>query len=313
MSTASVENDEKREREEEEAEPRRSEFFDVLSARPTDLSDPADLPRLNYNLWDYKTKLFLVSFLLVLEMSILPIVLFYTLWFDTTLRHGILFAIITSFFGIVTGLEFALRSWRLIMPSDEYRPLGGGRWHFDFSHWTMVFGYTIMTGILIGPSIPHEPLVRPLAMPVPFFLIQLGLQLLVTGIMNSRGQAAPFRISSIPKGDRMKPMVYTLVEDIVGVDGTAGKTYRERLRERYEASWRFRVMIAQLNWFWAAGSLTAGIGSMVVLWVLSSQEIAYGVAWGAPLIFAMIWTLITLHWVRRSLRNEKLMWASRNG
>jgi len=304
--------DQQDEKIEEESQPRRSEFFDVLSAAPTRLSDPADLPQLDYNLWDYKVKLCIISFLLILEMSILPIVLFYCLWFDTTLRHGIIFAIITSFFGLVTGLEFALRSWRLIMPSDEYRPLGGGRWHFDYSHWTMVFGYTIMTGILIGPSIPHEPLVRPLAMPVPFFLIQLGLQLLISGIMNIRHSPAPFRISSIPKGDRVLPMVYTLVEDIVGVDGTAGKSYRRRLRERYDASWRFRIMIAQLNWFWATGSLVVGIGAMVVLWVLPSQEIAYGVAWGSPLIFAAIWTGITLHWVRRSLRNEKLMWAARD-
>lgn len=47
------------------------------------------LPRLNYNLLDHKWKLSIVTFLLVLESSILPIALFYGLWFGTTLRHGI--------------------------------------------------------------------------------------------------------------------------------------------------------------------------------------------------------------------------------
>lgn len=55
------------------------------------------LPRLNYNLRYYKTKLSLIILLLVIELSLLPIALFYGLWFYTTLRHGIIFTIITSF------------------------------------------------------------------------------------------------------------------------------------------------------------------------------------------------------------------------
>ena len=134
-----------------------------------------------------------------------------------------------------------------------------------------------MTGILIGPSIPTEPLVRPLAMPLLILLIQVGSQLLISGVMNIRNCAAPFRISSIAKGEKMHPMVYTIVEDIVAVDGGAGKGYRERLRARYDASWRFRLLIAQLNWFWAAGALIDGIGTMVALWTIPSEQVAYGV------------------------------------
>lgn len=47
------------------------------------------LPRLNYNLLEHKWKLSIVTFLLVLESSLLPIALFYGLWYGTTLRHGI--------------------------------------------------------------------------------------------------------------------------------------------------------------------------------------------------------------------------------
>ena len=66
----------------------RPEFARVLS-RNTPVSDPSGLPRLNYNLWDHKTKLLTVTALLVLELSLLPIILFYTLWFATNLQHGI--------------------------------------------------------------------------------------------------------------------------------------------------------------------------------------------------------------------------------
>ncbi|KAK3693159.1 hypothetical protein B0T22DRAFT_496056 [Podospora appendiculata] len=278
------------------------------------LEELPGLPRLNYNLWDYKTKLFIISGLLIIESSLLPIALFYGLWFNTTLRHGIVFAIITAFFGLVTGIEFGLRTLKLTLPAAAYRPLGAGhrRWALDFTHATLSCGYTVMTGILIGASIPHEPLVRPLAIPVPFFLIQIGVQLLATGWLNKRHYPAPCRISSVAKGERVPPLVYTLVEDIVAVDGGAGLEYRRNFKARYETSPRFRSMIARQNWFWGAGAFLVGVGTMVVVWTVP-QEVAYGVGWGSPLVFASVWTWITVIWVRKDLRREKESWRLGNG
>ncbi|KAK4135135.1 hypothetical protein BT67DRAFT_364950, partial [Trichocladium antarcticum] len=265
------------------------------------------LPRLNYRISDYKWKLAIVVFLLVLESSLLPIALFYGLWFGTTLRHGIIFAIITAFFGLVTGAEFGLRCLKLILGNDKYRPQGGTRWSFDFTHWTLSFGYTVMTGILIGASIPHEPLVRPLAMPVSLFLIQAGVQLVWSGWMNATRRPAPCKISSVDKGGTVLPLVFTLVEDIVGVDGTGGRVYRDSLMARYKASPRFRRMIAQQNWFWAVGALVDGIGTLAVVWTVP-QDAAYGVGWGSPFLFVILWTIISVSWVRRDLRREKELW-----
>ncbi|KAI1386759.1 uncharacterized protein F4822DRAFT_325761 [Hypoxylon trugodes] len=267
------------------------------------------LPRLNYQLLDHKKKLFLVGGLLVLEGSILPLVLFYPLWYDTTLRHGILFAIITSFFGIVSGLEFAHRSWRLIMKDDYYRPLNGKRWRFDFTHTTLSIGYTVMTGILIGASIPHEPLVRPLAMPLPLFFIEVGSLALSTGVMDMKNMPATCKVSSTPKGAPIPPVLLTFIEDVVAVDGGAGKTYRERLLGRYKVSKDFRKLIKGLNWFWGIGSILVGAGSLAVVWTIP-QEIAYGIGWGAPLVFTIVWTFITVLWTRRSLRIEKKRWMA---
>lgn len=47
------------------------------------------LPGLEYNLMEHKLKLFVVSGLLIFEGSVLPLVLFYPLWYATDLRHGI--------------------------------------------------------------------------------------------------------------------------------------------------------------------------------------------------------------------------------
>ncbi|KAI5859997.1 hypothetical protein GGS23DRAFT_583385 [Durotheca rogersii] len=267
------------------------------------------LPQLNYRLLEHKTKLFLVGGLLVLEGSILPIVLFYPLWFNTTLRHGIIFAIITSFFGIVSGLEFAHRSWRLVQKDDVYRPIDGRRWRLDFTHVTLSVGYTVMTGILIGASIPHEPLVRPLAMPLPLFLIEVGFLALTTGWMEARNMLATCKVSSTPRGAPIPPVLLTFIEDVVAVDGGAGKTYRRRVLGRYKASTRFRVLIKRLNWFWGLGCMLTGVSTMVVVWTVP-QEIAYGIGWGAPLGYTAIWTLITILWARRSLRIEKKHWQA---
>ncbi|KAK4466785.1 hypothetical protein QBC42DRAFT_165900 [Cladorrhinum samala] len=282
---------------------------DPESAAPVEsFEEYPGLPRLDYRILDYKVKLSIVVFLLVAESALIPISLYYGLTLHTTLRLGIIFAIITAFFGLVTGIEFGLRCLKLILKGDKYRPKNGTKWSFDFTHWTLSFGYTVMTGILIGASIPHNPLVRPLAIPVSLFLIQVGSQLVWTGWMNKTRRPAPCKISSVEKGERVPPLVFTIVEDIVGVDGGAGAVYRRSLMARYKASWRFRRMIATQNWFWAVGSLIDGIGTMVVIWTVP-EAVAYGVGWGSPLVFVTIWTIITVEWVRRDLRNEKRLWA----
>ncbi|KAK4443454.1 hypothetical protein QBC34DRAFT_210713 [Podospora aff. communis PSN243] len=277
----------------------------------TDTEVLPGLPRLNYNLWNYRKKLFIVTTLLAVESSIVPIALYYGLVFGTTLRQGIAFAIITSFFGIVSGLEFGLRSLKLIMKKDTYRPLGAkGRWKFDFTHMSLSFGYTIITALLIAASIPRPPLVKPLALPLSLFFLQMGAQLVWTGWMSAMHKPAPCKISSWEKGERTPPLVYTFVEDIVAVDGGAGKEYREALKARYQASKMFRRMIADQNWFWGFGSLACGAGTMVAIW-LPPKEIAYGLGWGIPLIFSLVWTWITVVWVRGALRKEKKMWIGK--
>lgn len=281
-----------------------------ISAPAPDSHDPEvlpGLPRLDYNLWHYKTKLSIIVFLLVVESSLLPIALYFGLFFHTTLRLGLVFAIITSFFGIVTGIEFGLRMLKLILKGDTYRPRGGTKWSFDFTHHTLSVGYFYMSGILIGASIPHNPPVRPLAIPVSLFLIQMGVQLLWSGWMVHNKKPAPFKISNVAKGEPMPPFVLTAVEDIVAVDGGAGRAYRDQLHARYKASPMFRRMMMRQTWFWGWGALLVGVGTLVVVWTVP-VSVAYGVGWGAPLLFTTVWVTICVLWVRRDLRMEKKRW-----
>ena len=65
--------------------------MDLTSTTNTDedATERPGLPRLNYNLWDHKIKLSIVTALLVAECSLIPVTFFYGLYFFTTLRHGI--------------------------------------------------------------------------------------------------------------------------------------------------------------------------------------------------------------------------------
>ena len=47
------------------------------------------LPRLDYNIMHYKTKLFIVTSLLIFEGSVAPVIFYYDLTFGTDLREGI--------------------------------------------------------------------------------------------------------------------------------------------------------------------------------------------------------------------------------
>jgi hypothetical protein len=164
-------------------------------------------------------------------------------------------------FGFVSGYEYGCRCWLLLLPRDEYRPLFSSRrfWDFDGLHWILAIPYSVLTGILIGGSIPKEPLVRVLAMPMAVGNIILGLMFIASGIAVKTKMKLPFRMSSYIKGSTCPPITYTIIEDVIAVDAGAGKVYREALLQRYNASPRFRKMLIQLVWFWGIPSIVVGV------------------------------------------------------
>lgn len=84
------------------------------------------LPRLPYSLRDHWRSITLIWTLLTLESAILPIILFYTLWYSSDLVPAYIFAITGSGLGLVSGCEWVYRSWQL-WKKEKVRPLGGSR------------------------------------------------------------------------------------------------------------------------------------------------------------------------------------------
>lgn len=139
-------------------------------------------------------------------------------------------------------------------------------------------------------------------------LYAFGTELLVVDAMRYFQLPAPCRMSSIPKGAQLRPAIYTMIEDVVAVDGSGGTTYREALNKRYESSHVFRAMLRRLGIFWSFGAEGMAVVTTIIVFTING-EAAYVVGWSAPFVWAGVWTLITIIYVKYKLKEERKAWA----
>jgi hypothetical protein len=145
-------------------------------------------------------------------------------------------------------------------------------------------------------------------MPVVTMMYVFGTELLIIDLLRYFRQPAPIRISSIPKGAQLRPAIYSIIEDVIAVDGNGGTDFREALNRRYEASHVFRAMLRRLGAFWAFGAQTIAVVLTILIFTIH-PEAAYVLGWSVPFIWAGIWTLITIWYVKKKLREEQIAWA----
>ena len=106
------------------------------------ISNP-ELPPLPYSLRDHKLSIGIIWTLLLFDAAVLPIVLFYPLWYATDEQPWVVITITTCVFGVISGAEWIYRTWKL-WKDESVRPLGSrSRWQFDFFHISYTLGYGI--------------------------------------------------------------------------------------------------------------------------------------------------------------------------
>ena len=155
-------------------------------------------------------------------------------------------------------------------------------------------------------------------MPLPFLLTLTGLQLLLgaASYTFAPDHQTPIRFSSLQAGSLPRPPVYTIVEDIVAVNGGGGKTYRQAINTRYESSPVFRKMLNEMSWVWGSSSFLLGLVLLILVGVGSNPEhetlrqVAYGLSWLLPWLFAAMAGFGTIKWVQKRLKEEKATWSS---
>lgn len=250
--------------------------------------------------------------LMVFDACIVPIILYYAMTFGGNVEGYITFAVVTAIWGGPTYIEFAVRSFRIVIIKQArfYKPLGvNHRWAFDITNWILVLLITVITALLIIGAAPHDVFLRVLSMPGPAILYCLAGPIFLLSLYHHFGWKAPFRISSTPKGEEVLPGVFYIVEDVVAVNARGGRPFREGMAARYKASPIFRKMMRDQSWFWSIGGLMmAGALTVVVVINPVPEPVAYGIGWAVPFIWAGIWGAITVPWVRAVMHKEKMTW-----
>jgi hypothetical protein len=128
------------------------------------LSPTSALPDLNYTLHTRKLHIFIFWTLILLDTLVLPITLYFALFFGTSLSHNAVFSISTGALGSVSILEYFLRWWRLWNSKvgegeKNCRPIGAGKLYVrvllfeDCGRFTFTLPYSLIGSIGITPSL----------------------------------------------------------------------------------------------------------------------------------------------------------------
>ncbi|GJE91564.1 hypothetical protein PsYK624_077140 [Phanerochaete sordida] len=269
-------------------------------------------PPLNYTVYTPARLRWVALFfiLLFIDSGLLPLILFYSLEWGAHLSTTKNLAIITSLVGTTSGLKIAQRTYLLWFKvgSESRRPIGMHRWGVDAFHVLISIALAVyLVPLIIGSSLnPASP--RAVAMALPCVMLTFSLPLLLTGLLPNRLRV-PWRMSSFPAYRPLPPLTYTIVEDVIAVDGSGGLRFRHAWAHRYQASAALRALLRATALGWGASGTLVAAGLIVAAW-LAPRDTAYGLGFGVPWIWALACTAATLAYTRRMLRRERALWQA---
>ncbi|KAI1794749.1 hypothetical protein LXA43DRAFT_994067 [Ganoderma leucocontextum] len=273
---------------------------------------PTRPPSLNYPLTSRRRRFSIALFfvLIFIEAGVLPLILFYAIRWGAHLSDTKNLAIITSIVGTYSSYKFAVRSWYLFISDrgHQRRPLGAGRFGPDAFTIQISIAMTAFFAPLIVGSSLNPASVHIVAMSLSCFMIVFCFPLLITAVWPHKLKM-PFRVSSMPPWTGLPPAVYTTVEDIVAVDGGGCVEFRQAWRIRYEHSATMRHIIRVTSFYWGASGCALAAALIAIAWT-TSDDVAYGLGWGIPWMWAIFSGAITVPWVSKELRQEREEWAS---
>lgn len=71
-------------------------------------------------------------------------------------------------------------------------------------------------------------------------------------------------------------------------------------------------MVERLSWFWGIGCMVIAIITTILIFSLE-ENVAFGVGWGLPYIWATIFVLVSIVFVKASLKEERRVWRANLG
>lgn len=116
-------------------------------------------------------------------------------------------------------------------------------------------------------------------------MLYVSSKLILIQVLIFLGIRAPFRISSVGKGDPSRSGCYSIVEDIVAVDGGAGQGFREAWSKQFEASQPLRSHLNHMDLLWGVSGLAVAAGVFGAVLGVENNEVGYVVGWGIPWVW----------------------------
>jgi hypothetical protein len=120
-------------------------------------------------------------------------------------------------------------------------------------------------------------------------------------------------MSSTPKGSPFRPALLAILEDSGAIEYRGEQPARIAVLRRYEASPLFRRMIQRLSWFWGVGFMVIAIAATILTFGLEEEDVAFGVGWGVPYVWASVYGVGTVVFVKASLKEERRLWKLNMG
>ena len=182
----------------------------------------------------------------------------------------------SAVFGAISFPSFIKRFYDLFKKNSDCRPLGvSNRWTLDYFEWNFLFGIIYVTVLIVVASASKPAIVRIVCLPLSLLLFQVCTQLLIGVALMAMKVRYPFRFSSMPKGEIVRPPLYTIIEDIVAVDGGQGAEFRSVWNQRYQASEPFRTLLYRMTLFWGITGLAIAIMDTAFIFTLSNVDYSW--------------------------------------
>ena len=107
-------------------------------------------PPLEYTLQTRKKSIVFFWSLIIVDCIFVPIILYFSLWYATSLSHNAVFSISTATLGTVSIVEYFIRFRRLWRKGSKCRVVGARRWYLDFFHWELSLAWiAIMIELIV--------------------------------------------------------------------------------------------------------------------------------------------------------------------
>lgn len=260
-------------------------------------------PTITWSLRTHKTGVIISWSILIFSSLILPLILFYTFKYATNLDMTITLAVATSIFGAPTLYSLIMRSWNLLRRDSACRPLGSkGRHELDFFHYDFLFGFVVVTAIIVVGNVIVSPRVSALGLPV--LITEVGVQISIGAVFASKKAPSPIVISSVRKGKQVRGGTYAITEDIIAVDSDGGVQFRQELSDHWEASHNIRHLFIAMDWAWGVSATSLGAISIGLVSGLESEDAAWAVGWTIPWSLAIVGGIGTFLICRKTLKKE---------